>query len=320
MKKIVPIVLLVSVILAGYSQDYIPLLEENKNWVVSKYEGIANPQEPFLKGGYLLHFSGDTIINGKLYKKLYKRNLAGSMVPCGPPPNNLENCFLYEIPYRVTSKSLLALLYEDITEKKVFLCESANCLEPDVVLFDFSLEAGDTLNQYLFETITQGWPSISGTVDSVTTEFIYGQSRKVLHTYGFGIWLSGDRYASPIKIVEGVGILNLGLFNVPERELREFCEGSFQECQVTFTSTGDIDLQNVIIGPSPASTKISLYTDFELHKIELLNLVGQKVLEKQEVKSTNHSLDVSNLSNGIYLLNVYNKKGQRGTRKVLVSK
>jgi hypothetical protein len=71
---------------------------------------------------------------------------------------------------------------------------------------------------------------------------------------------------------------------------------------------------NIIVFPNP-STGIVTLKGAEIDKTEITSLTGQNI--RTEHKTT---FDLSNLANGIYFLNVYNKNGLVKKEKVLLSK
>lgn len=85
---------------------------------------------------------------------------------------------------------------------------------------------------------------------------------------------------------------------------------------IMFSSLGvedEILNSDIKVYPNPAKSIINISSSLNITKIELYNLLGQKVVESTQTTQ----LDVSNLNKGLYFLNVYSKKG-RGTKKIIV--
>ncbi|WP_310559821.1 SBBP repeat-containing protein [Flavobacterium sp.] len=63
-------------------------------------------------------------------------------------------------------------------------------------------------------------------------------------------------------------------------------------------------LKNIKLFPNPTSSKINLNFDNNLEKaiLKIISILGQTVLEKQNISGNNLSLDVSSLSNGTYVV------------------
>lgn len=72
-------------------------------------------------------------------------------------------------------------------------------------------------------------------------------------------------------------------------------------------SIDDFELNNISIFPNPSSASISLSNITRDYNVAIYNVIGQKVIT-QNVSSTNTSIDVSNLSGGIYTLKFENYK------------
>lgn len=67
------------------------------------------------------------------------------------------------------------------------------------------------------------------------------------------------------------------------------------------------------IYPNPSSSQINVSFENNLEKVNLkvISILGQTVLEKQNISGTNLSLDVSGLSNGTYIIQVKNNNSIR---------
>jgi len=80
---------------------------------------------------------------------------------------------------------------------------------------------------------------------------------------------------------------------------------SVEECNLSITEN---ELQQIItVYPNPASTILNINTNnIEIIKIELYDVLGKKVLGKN---GTINQLDISNLDNGLYLVNIQTAQG-----------
>ncbi len=70
--------------------------------------------------------------------------------------------------------------------------------------------------------------------------------------------------------------------------------------------------------PNPASATISISHNLQSAYIEVYNSTGQSVIGRRAI-GTNHTIDVSGLSSGVYILKLINADGQHATRKFIVS-
>jgi len=67
-----------------------------------------------------------------------------------------------------------------------------------------------------------------------------------------------------------------------------------------------IDETEVILFPNPATKGlISIQSEKEIVRIELLNIVGHRILTYRPEPSNNVRLDISNLNTGIYLIKIF---------------
>lgn len=69
--------------------------------------------------------------------------------------------------------------------------------------------------------------------------------------------------------------------------------------------------------PNPATDKVNIFSSFSIRKIEIYSLKGVKVKE-EVVSNTSSTIDVSNLSEGIYLVKVYTPSGV-ATKKLVIN-
>jgi hypothetical protein len=75
----------------------------------------------------------------------------------------------------------------------------------------------------------------------------------------------------------------------------------------------DFSLVNFAVYPNPTNNKLSLDDSrFSLKNVELFNILGKKVMT-----STTNQLNLENLVNGIYLLKVYDVKGNIASKRIV---
>jgi hypothetical protein len=77
-------------------------------------------------------------------------------------------------------------------------------------------------------------------------------------------------------------------------------------------STGN----NIGVYPNPANSSVTIQGNTMLQKVEMLSLTGQVILSER-VSGTQHQLDLTDIANGVYFVNVYTAD-QKITRKKLV--
>lgn len=265
----------------GYlsGQGYHKLIEENKYWDVSyaKSECICGPfnyQTPPRR----YSFKGDTMINGINYAKSYQSNFIGEWeIFCPPFVVDTNESFW---PYH--------FLREDTIEKKVWLYSGPN--DVDFLLFDFSLEQGDTLYPNEF------WPIIIDTVYDIVTND--GLTRKKFEIIQTGSSVPEGYY------IEGIGGV-AGLFEAPYYYfyfpagwpllmcVKDSTSNSIYEfdqyCYEFVTSVQAYENRDkFLVYPNPFSTSTTL--SYELKQpstvqLSVFNQLGQLVHQKSEDQS-----------------------------------
>jgi hypothetical protein len=68
---------------------------------------------------------------------------------------------------------------------------------------------------------------------------------------------------------------------------------------------------NLIIYPNPASYFVSVASPDKINKIEFSDLTGRVVLSHDVLASTGHTVNISHLQNGLYILTVYTENGPK---------
>ncbi len=69
--------------------------------------------------------------------------------------------------------------------------------------------------------------------------------------------------------------------------------------------------------PNPVYNILNISCDEMISNIEILNIVGQKVMNIDNVNSKNYFLDIENLNSDIYIANIFNKNGTSVTVKFI---
>lgn len=144
MKNLFTLLFFVNLCSTALSQEYIPLIDEGKTWTVGSHgmglicDFSDNPEMYF--------FMGDTTFNSVTYKKVYAYNSTS----IGGNGNNPPFCppFMIDNQYHPTE----IYIREDAANQRVYRYYPGNTI-PEELLFDFSLNIGDSLNGYEIDTI-----------------------------------------------------------------------------------------------------------------------------------------------------------------------
>ncbi|MBQ2303964.1 MAG: T9SS type A sorting domain-containing protein [Bacteroidales bacterium] len=91
---------------------------------------------------------------------------------------------------------------------------------------------------------------------------------------------------------------------------------------IRFTAEGVLGLQNVNIPtlnvyPNPAKTQVTVTSSSSIDRIEVTNILGQKVYENATVGANQTTINVADLQNGAYFVRVYSENCVI-TRKLIV--
>jgi len=260
-----------------------------------------------LKGGFLYTFKGDTILNEVQYKKLFKHKLAGTH-PCEFPP-----CFVFEKPYKILDTFLVGFFREDTLTKKIYylpynknISGSNTCNSKECLLYDFSLNKGDSLNEYIVDIAFRLDTTLKKSVDSIYFGFNYLDKFKTNRRI---ISFSGSYPFYHCRIYEGLGFGESGLFvnSLIGELLYSYCEGSFAECEITTSNYNQNIDNNVFVYPNPTNEFIHIDYINPIGNIEILELDGRKT----DIKTNSSgSIDVSKLSNGLKVIKLVDEKGK----------
>jgi hypothetical protein len=195
------------------------------------------------------------------------------------------------------------------------------------ILYDFTLEAGDTL-------VVQGDPEIGGDglflIDSITFIQLGTENLRVQHI----THLSSDIEWGN-KIIERIGsngclYPQVGFCDPLTGGLR--CYEDDETGLINFqmpprpcdyiTSATEIDIAEPVLQvyPNPATNSIHIQTESTMDMIVLFNNLSTPVYQKSGIFNTDYELDVSKLPAGIYYLRIVASGYQQFHRSVVIQK
>ncbi len=239
-------------------------LEEDKHWVFLKHQ--ENDAGINILSGFIVNMQGDTLIDGKVYKKLYSHNLKGTH-NCQFPP-----CFTPNFPYEIEYKILYALVREDPQNGIIYHYNQvgSTCMG-EYELFNFQQIAGDTINECVREKFAFG--DKDGLVDSISNVYAFNAQRKVIHTTGDGVF-EGLPFSSELKITEGIGFDLYGFFAGTQDELVEVCFGSLNECNI-ISSINKVEPKSKLkIYPNPVYDRLNIDIEIKIKSASILDSYG----------------------------------------------
>jgi hypothetical protein len=197
-------------------------------------------------------------------------------------------------------------------EGKVFM--KMNELDPENLIYDFNLEAGDTL-ELNFSGFLISLEVLS--VDSVT--LVSGEKRKRLLL---------NSVLDPIIWIEGVGSL-LGTMNT-QYILSLDCWNSlncyqfngssqYPSAECPFSSVLDANAMSnrVSVYPNPAQDQVFIQTkgNWTITTIEMTNIWGQ--IQRVFEPAASGEVPLDGLQSGVYLLKIKFQNGESGVTKVV---
>ena len=235
---------IITIFVAGFclgQDNYIPFANEN-NYCINYYFFDTEPY-PRPSNATLKFFKGDSIHNGKVYKKRYLSHLSGSH-PC--PPGH-RPCFVADIPYKPIDKQYIGLFRDEISEKKVFFVASGSQEEGE--LFNFSLSKGDSISALLLSSFSNDYIG-AGIIDSISFDTIENKVRKVLYFQAKSQYYPFYYF---IQIIEGLG------FSC------DFCEGTLEQCNIVSSTQNESpkSQRQIQLIPNPAHDLVTFHLDNE---------------------------------------------------------
>ncbi len=264
--------------ITSFSQDYLPMLEDGNAWGSKSYHISESTVY------YQFEIGEEVEFNNILYNRIYLNNQA-------------TNCYIREEGGVIYHRNL------SNTEK---------------VLFDFTLEVGDTFEKDPITCFTGDYGST--TVLSINNQFIAGENRKVLEMSGLGndFW------------IEGIGSTSGGLFgglNWIEGGASLICfinngETYFfnneTECNIVL-SNNDYSINEIILYPNPISERsiLQLPYEAEVDQLKIYNISGRLI---KDIRITSDKFILNNMdyASGLYFYQVSSNGVPVKTEKFIV--
>ncbi len=281
--------------------EYIPMAVEGAQSLY--HSGDDDYYPPWLDYYFGYHITGDTIIDGITYKKVYYKDFFPIY---DDPDNNPPTTPLYS-----SAETLVGAIRDDIPNKKVYgiiFCDAYNdnacpCYE-DILLYDFSLNLGEEFEGMCLLDYVGG-----RFVDDLYNMDLFDATRDVFQINGVGF---GNAF-----LIEGVGSSVGGIFrNICVDEviginIEDFCIGENESCLDGVWALGMEDNlinEDITIFPNPAKSYISINnsSDISVNRIKIYNILGELLL----VENQNfHQLNIEKLPAGMLLIEIHINKG-----------
>lgn len=294
MKRNLILILLFLTVKYSFSQ-YRPLPMQNAEWI--NHGGIALLSCPGCTiVNYKYYTDGDTIINSQKYVKIKKTEI--------PAINNVT---LYP--------TYTGAIRQDTLNKKIYIVLSDSTTER--ILYDFSLQVGDTVNSVLHDLAANECAPLSAfnveIISSIDSILINGNYHKVFNIQGSCTY--------NLSYIEGVGS-NYGLIfpNASSGIKQSYLTCTKVNGQTYFpystascTLPGPVSVTNfninktIEIYPNPSNDKINIIIpDMEkstTSKMTLLSPIGQ-ILITEKINNQKNVMNISSLPKGFYILTI----------------
>lgn len=279
-----------------FAQNYAPLIGNSNEWQFTTcHFGCITD---------IYYTNGDTVVNGKSYKILDG--------------------------YHYINRNVL--LREDVSQKRVYITITFPQFIDDLVLYDFSLTEGDSIQM---RNPMSPFPVNGGyfLLDSIRLlpladgqdyrHFYFSPTASNTQSTDNAIWVEGVGSLSMINAPGGfpnineVGHLSCSFKNM---ELRYFNLDSISVCKPAILSTNNIQLptENVEIFALSERNHFLLSPTKNVQIVTVFDLSGRKTKQLSFLNQDKIQLDLSTIKPGVYILKVDLLSFKSQTFKVVV--
>jgi hypothetical protein len=281
--------------------QYEPMAIEGAHWVVFDKDNDSTYH-------HALIIEGDSIVNGKNYKKIFRREIQSGVIY----PQDFLPPYYYTGDKKpvglIRDDTIAEIVYGILFQDSFFGCN----VEEETLIHDYSLQVGSPLVGCLHEA--QGTPS--AVVDSLKIEFVWGKQREV-------------QYVSPdLGFIEGIGggagPFSSSLPAIPGifASVVHYCIGDDDECGLVPVGTSEPDIWGVRIFPNPVDDHFQIELAGRCNGnifVSLNDAVGRVVWRGvfDCISLSTTPVPVQGLAEGIYFLNI-RSSNHATVQKILV--
>lgn len=298
-------------------QEYYPIPEENVYWTVKEFD-----YDSFLYDDYLYTVEGDTLVNGVEYKKIYKLN---------------DFPTIYD-----TVSSLHCLMRQDSSQKKVWFVRTYLQESEEKLGYDLSISVGDTVELPAFDFDDFIEPLfVLQEISEIDISYL-GEMSGIRKKYFF---VNSEEPSLTLDYIEGITEFR-SVFPIidsfygwdPFHQSYTFCmqqDGIYayawegdnrppdEYCGFILVDVDKVDVsEHIKISPNPANSYLTFELPQNFSKVKsvyISNLIGQNLQSMEpDAGSRNILLNVSHLTNGLYLLHI-NMADMVAVKKIIVS-
>ena len=307
MKSIRIYALLALLLMAGgatiQAQEWMSLLKDNSEWnILWQSTGVPTPE--LITESLVI--SGDTLIDGELYKKVLRKLSSETQYWHGSMEYDL---------YGIIKEEESGKVFYKPKEQEV-----------EYLLYDFGMNVNDTAVMYWCQNPNC---EVHVRIDSIATQHIAGSERKVFYVsskdmYSDWIWLNtwvegigameGLLYSCHVVSAGGITLHELLCYHEDGELL--YINEDYNSCLVDMNPTSITVESNLALYYDPSSQQL-LLPDLPNTTMSIMvyDLVGRVVFQR---KATNESaIHLSFLPNGIYLVKGQIEKESATTLKFI---
>jgi len=294
--------------LIGYNQNYFPFVDTNSVWNIT-WNCYKPPPYPCYSDYYKYRISGDTMYSDTLYKRLFRIDM------------NQECSSIIE------DSIYMGGIREDVSNKKVYFIQDT--FFGEYLLFDFSLEVGDTV-PYSFNNY--GYPEIYvSSIDSILCtdgyrkRFIYSRDtwEDIVVIEGIG---ANTGLLEPMEIFEHVANMrcfyNNGSMVHMDPNVNS-CNLEMDTCISTFVNEKNLQSEIIKIYPNPFTKKAKIKItnirdnihDYSFYIID----VNGKTKLKSTISSEETVIESKDFAPGLYFC-IVNYRSQKIYSEIIIIK
>ena len=291
----------------GQNPNWIQLPDSNASWCAQRGFLMTGNPDAFHTYNYIQTISGDTLINGLVYHKIYESGILDIMAI---PPTTWT--------YTYYNNEYVGCIRENNNRQAY---QIPKLFSVEIPLYDFNLQIGDTVPSS---------PSIivSG-IDSIFDGFDF-RLRFKLSSADTTFW-PGYGYFEHVSWIEGIGstggnFFSLGPYFERGGTLYEFThngiiyyQDSIGSCNLSLNYSEFSNQSTISIFPNPVLDK--LYIDIDNYfservSILVTDLSGRLIFNRQLQKGKNEC-NLENLASGIYIYKLCEGKSIIDSGKLL---
>lgn len=266
---------------AKAQNTYDSLVVEGAHWFVE----FAGPLATYDIPTNVYFIQGDSVINGKTYKKMYTGSYGD---------NNPQTATVSTYP---TTQNIW--LHSCLREENKIIYQAHNN-NTEGILYDFNLGQGDYGVFEASDSYVQPFH-----IDTVYIDTLWGKTRNVYRSY------------SPefFEYIEGIGSIQSPVFWWWQNNgrLLNYCRGTHNECNTWFTPVEN-EAKNVsfFVFPNPGNETVNIQYDANtINSLFLYDLQGKMLKEIRLNESGLQAIFVGDLAKGIYFWRINNQYGQK---------